>query len=197
MYREITLYFDYKSPYAYLAKDPAYELERDFGVRLDWRPYTLDIPAALGAVETRTALQWAKVRYAYMDVRRWANRRGLTILGPKKIFDSSPAHIGMLYALARGALRPYHDRAFERFFRRELDVGDPEAVRALLAECGLETKAFLAFYEGEGRREHDRLRAEAEAVGVFGVPTFVLDGELFWGQDRIGLLRERLEEKAG
>jgi len=43
--------------------------------------------------------------------------------------------------------------------------------------------------------EHDRLRSEAEASGVFGVPTFVFDGELFWGGDRIGLLRERLDEK--
>jgi 2-hydroxychromene-2-carboxylate isomerase len=48
---------------------------------------------------------------------------------------------------------------------------------------------------GEGAAEHDRLRGEAEAAGIFGVPTFVFDGELFWGGDRIGLLRERLDEK--
>ena len=42
--------------------------------------------------------------------------------------------------------------------------------------------------------EHDRLRNEAEASGVFGVPTFVFEGELFWGGDRIGLLRERQDE---
>jgi len=52
-----------------------------------------------------------------------------------------------------------------------------------------------AFDAGEGGAEHDRLRGEAEAAGIFGVPTFVLDGELFWGGDRIGLLRERLDEK--
>lgn len=43
--------------------------------------------------------------------------------------------------------------------------------------------------------EHDRLRLEAETSGVFGVPTFIFDGELFWGGDRIGLMRERLDEK--
>jgi len=48
---------------------------------------------------------------------------------------------------------------------------------------------------GEGGSEHDRLRNEAEASGVFGVPMFVFDNELFWGGDRIGLLRERLDEK--
>src|SRR5271165_7165118 len=48
--RTVTVYIDYKSPYAYLAKDPAYELEREFDVRLDWLPYILDIPEFLGTV---------------------------------------------------------------------------------------------------------------------------------------------------
>ncbi|MEA2772142.1 MAG: hypothetical protein QOD93_5104, partial [Acetobacteraceae bacterium] len=47
--RTLTVYTDYKSPYAYLAKDLAYELERDFPIRLDWRPYILDIPSYLGS----------------------------------------------------------------------------------------------------------------------------------------------------
>ncbi|MCZ6554290.1 MAG: disulfide bond formation protein DsbA, partial [SAR324 cluster bacterium] len=59
--REVFVYFDYKSPFAYLAKDPAYDLERDFDVRLTWLPYTLDIPAAFGTVEERTPWQWNKV----------------------------------------------------------------------------------------------------------------------------------------
>jgi 2-hydroxychromene-2-carboxylate isomerase len=45
----VTVYSDYKSPYAYLAKDLAYELERDFPVRVDWLPYILDIPSFLGS----------------------------------------------------------------------------------------------------------------------------------------------------
>ena len=69
-----------------------------------------------------------------------------------------------------------------------------EAVAALLVEAGA-PPGFADFLAGEGGAEHDRLRLEAEASGVFGVPTFVFDGELFWGGDRIGLLRERLDEK--
>jgi DSBA-like thioredoxin domain len=56
---------------------------------------------------------------------------------------------------------------------------------------------FHGLLAGEGGSQHDRLRNEAEASGVFGVPTFVFEGELFWGGDRIGLLRERLDEKGG
>ena len=65
---------------------------------------------------------------------------------------------------------------------------------ALLIEAGA-PPGFPDFLIGEGGAEHDRLRNEAEASGVFGVPMFVFDNELFWGGDRIGLLRERLDEK--
>ena len=104
--RRVTVYTDYKSPYAYLAKDLAYELERDFPVRLEWLPYVLDIPSFLGSArvdadggvleENRTEHQWRRVRYSYMDCRRQARRRGLVIRGPQKIWDSALAAIGSL-----------------------------------------------------------------------------------------------------
>ncbi len=194
---EITVYFDYKSPFAYLGKDPAYEVERDFDVRLTWLPYTLDIPSYLDSVQTRSDKNWRRVRYAYMDARRWANKRGLLVRGPQKIFDSSIANIGMLYAVRAGAFRGYHDRVYERFWKRELEIEDPEVIRAVLDEAGTGTEGFRAFLEGEGRREHDRIRAEAEERGVFGVPTYIFEWELFWGHDRVPLLRERLSEAGG
>ena len=91
----VRIYTDYKSPYAYLAKDLAYDLERDFPVRVDWLPYVLDIPSFLGSArvddsgrvfeEERNAHQWRRVRYSYMDCRRQARKRGLVIRGPQKI----------------------------------------------------------------------------------------------------------------
>lgn len=195
--KEITLYIDYKSPYAYLAKDPAYELEREFGIRLNWLPYTLNIPDFLGSVEERNPHQWRRVRYSYMDARRLANLRGLTIRGPQKIFDSSIAAIGMLFAQRCGIFRAYNDKVFERFWKRELDIEDRAVIRKVLEETGADASSFFDFLDGEGRREHDRIAREAEALGVFGVPTFVLDGEIFWGGDRLWMLRERLKGISG
>ena len=142
--RRVTVYTDYKSPYAYLAKDLAYQLERDLPVRLEWLPYVLDIPSFLGSAridadgtvleESRNAHQWRRVRYSYMDCRRQARKRGLVIRGPQKIWDSALAAAGMLYAQRAGdaVFRRYHDAVFERFWRRELDIEDVAVIAAVL-----------------------------------------------------------------
>jgi 2-hydroxychromene-2-carboxylate isomerase len=202
--RNVTIYIDYKSPYAYLAKDPAYTLERDYRVQLDWLPYILDIPSFLGSArvddsgrvieDERNAHQWRRVRYSYMDCRREARKRGIVIRGPQKIWDSTLAACGMLYAKRQGppVLRRYHDLTFERFWKRELDIEDPAVVGAVLAEAGGDPAGFATYSAKEGREEVDRICRAAETLGVFGVPTFVIDGELFWGREHLPEIRERL-----
>jgi 2-hydroxychromene-2-carboxylate isomerase len=206
--RTVTIYIDYKSPYAYLAKDLAYELERDYPVRLDWLPYILDIPNFLGAArvddsgrvieDERNAHQWRRVRYSYMDCRRQACKRGLVIRGPRKIWDSTLAACGMLYAKRHGAsvLRRYHDLTFERFWKRELDIEDSAVVSGVLAEAGADTAGFPTYAAREGSEELGRICRAAEAIGVFGVPSSVIDGELFWGREHLPEIREQLAVSA-
>jgi len=84
--------------------------------------------------------------------RRWANKRGLTIKGPQKIFNSSIAAIGMLYAQKKGKFRVYHDRMYERFWTRSIDIEDKNAVAALLAEVGPMRTTFSCILTGKERR---------------------------------------------
>lgn len=204
--KKISHYFDYKSPYAYLAQEETFRLQEEFDVEVDFLPYTLDIPSYLGSAEvddtgrvlqeTRNAHQWRRVKYSYMDCRREATRRGLTVRGPRHIFDSSIAHIGMLYAKRQGDFRPYHNTVYERFWKRELDIENPEIIQRILEEVGYKTSDFFAYVNGAGRQEHDRLRQETEAQGVFGVPSYLVNGELFWGAERIPRVRERLTPRS-
>ena len=206
--RTVTVYIDYKSPYAYLAKDPAYELARDFPVQFDWLPYDLDLADFMGSArvdstgrvieEQRTPHQWRRVKYSYMDCRRQARKAGLVIRGTQKIWDSSLALIGMLYAKRQGdgVLRRYHDMTFGRFWKRELDIEDPAIVTAVLAEAGADTSGVAAYLEGEGRADLERICREAEEKGVFGVPSFIVDGELFWGREHFPDIRDRLAAPA-
>lgn len=191
---KVVLWTDYVSPYAFVAKAWAYQLEADYEIDLEWRPYTLDIASFQGSVEQRDPHHWRRVRYAYMDARRFANKQGLVLMGPKKIYYARTINAGMLYAQQHGVFRAYNDLAFDRFWRRDLDPESVDAVSGALEEAGA-PPGFAGFLAGEGGARHDALRAEAEASGIFGVPSFVLDGEIFWGGDRVFLLRERLDEK--
>ena len=195
--RVITVYTDYKSPYAYLAKDLAYELERNFPVRLDWRPCILDIPSYLGSArvdasgnvleEARSAHQWRRVRYSYMDCRRQAQKRGLVIRGTQKIWDSSLAAAGMLFAQRTGdaVFRRYHDIVFERFWCRALDIENIDAIAMVLSKSGADASKFSA--EADALREQvAAISRTAEGSGVFGVPTFMsYAGQIYWGREHL------------
>jgi 2-hydroxychromene-2-carboxylate isomerase len=185
---EVKLYFDYKSPYAFLAAAPAFVLEDRYRVRLRWIPYQLRIK---GRGERSENSEW-KVRYSYLDARRSGASRGLVIKGPKKIYDTRPALVGALLAMRCDCFRRYTEEAFARFFRHDLELDDPRAVAALLAEMGPPVGEFDRFFAGEGAEEYDRCQAEAVEDHVFGVPFFIFRGEPFWGHDRIPLLEDRL-----
>ena len=191
----IKLYYDFKSPFTYLAMEPAYQLEHTHRVRIRFIPFELPIHEAYGGtLEQRAQRDWDKVRYLYMDMRRFANERGMIIRGPQKIFDSRLALISGLYADRNGRFKPYADRVFERFFRRELNIEDLAALGSVMTECGLDAAGFKHYAETEGPGDLRAAAAEAERDGVFGVPTFNVAGELFWGNDRVEWVVKKLDQ---
>src|ERR1051326_1391610 len=134
-----------------------------------------------------------------MDYRGRGRQAGLVIRGTQKIWDSSLALIGMLYAKRQGdaVLRRYHDMTFERFWKRDLDIEDPAVVTPVLAETGADPSGVAAYLEGEGRADLERICREAEEKGVFGVSSFIVDGELFWGREHLPDIRDRLAAPPG
>lgn len=190
----IKFYYDYKSPFTYLAFEPALELERSHHVSIRFVPYQVDLRASYGGdLNQRDDRDWHKVRYLYMDARRFANERGIVIRGPQKLFDSSVALIGGVFADRGGRFRDYSRRVFERFFKRELDLEDIGAVAAVIEEVGLNLGEFRAFQQTQGRTVLVSGEAEAERDGVFGVPTIIVANEMFWGNDRVPWLIKKLD----
>ena len=188
---DVKMYSDYKSPYAYLAFDPGFGLEQKYKVRVHWRPFQLRIK---GKGE-RSVYSEYKVRYSYLDARRWANLRGgLMIKGPLKIYDTTPALVGGLFAEKHSALLEYSRKVFESFFRRELEVDQPDAIARVITSLGLSEQEYRDYLAGDGMREYDRAQEEAANDHIFGVPMFIFQKEPFWGHDRIGLLEQRLCE---
>ena len=180
----ITLYIDLKSPYSYLAVHRALALEEAGRVTFDWRPFELNIS---GRANSDREAFLRRARYLYRDVRRFATPLGLTVKGPQRIYDSKLALIGLLKAKAAGLHQSYISECYRRFFDRDLKLDDAEMIEALLANCGVDTSGFSAYAAGEGKEALAASRVEAETLGVFAVPTFIIGEELYWGQDRMDL----------
>ncbi len=190
--QEVKMYSDFKSPYAYLAFDPGFELEQKFNVRLKWRPFQLRIKGK----GQRSVYSEYKVKYSYMDARRWANMRpgGLVIKGPLKIYDTTPALVGGLYAEKNGRLLEYGRIVFDRFFKRDLEIDLVDPIAAVIAGMGLSEQGYRDYLAGQGMQDYEAAHEEATADMIFGVPLFIYKKEQYWGFDRIPLLERRLTE---
>jgi 2-hydroxychromene-2-carboxylate isomerase len=187
----LKLYFDYKSPFAYLASQLAWDLPKRFDVSLRWIPYLLRLK---GPGQRSIYSDW-KAQYSYADARRFANQRGgFKIMGPRKIYDSTPALVGALFAQREGFFRPYTEEVYRRFFERRLEIDRPEEIAALVAELGNSAAGYTRYLAGEGAAALEAAVTEGHADHVFGVPLFIVRGEQFWGNDRVALLEQRLTE---
>ena len=188
---EVKMYSDFKSPYAFLAFDPAFALEDKYNIRLKWKPFQL----RLKDKGQRSVYSEYKVKYSYMDARRWANMKGgLMIRGPNKIFDTTPALIGGLFAEQHGKIRAYGNKVFELFFKRELAADEADAIAPVIAGLGLSEQGYRDYLVGPGPADYERAQEDAVADQVFGVPMFYFNNEQFWGYDRMDLLQHRLIE---
>ncbi len=155
----LIVYTDIKSPYAYLARDLTHALEDELGITADWRHFTLDIPSYLGSArvddqgnvteDTGPSISGNGIKYAYMDARRRANLRGITLRGTQKIWDTSLVGIAFYRAKEAGpeVHRNFMQLVFEPFWKRELDVEDLQS-----SSTGLIRRALIALALQTGRR---------------------------------------------
>jgi 2-hydroxychromene-2-carboxylate isomerase len=205
----LTVYIDFKSPYAYLAIEPTRRLAKELQIEVDWYPFVLDIPSYLGSArldkigkveqQSRSEEQWSAVKYAYYDCRRYANLRGLTIRGTEKIWDTNTAAIGMLWAMRQGpaVLDAYINGIYLPFWKRELDLEDVAVVEKVLDSAGATTAGFQEYASGEGRSENDTLQTAAFDSGIFGVPTYVIGKEMYFGREHLPRIRWQLTGETG
>ncbi len=205
----LTVYVDFKSPYAYLAVEPTRRLAQELDIDIDWQPFVLDIPSYLGsaklgasgevAEQSRSESQWSKVKYAYFDCRRYATLRGMTIRGTVKIWDTNLASVGMLWAKQQGdeVMHRYIDGIYRPFWKRELDVEDIAAIEQVLTAAGADTQGFEDYANTEGAVENQALQAEAFEAGIFGVPTYIIGDEQYFGREHLPRIRWLLEGSKG
>lgn len=205
----VIVYLDIKSPYAFVSVKPTLALERALGLSFDWRPYTLDIPSYLGSarkqkgtvVEStgRSPKIWNAIRYAYMDARRYAEKQGYILKGTEKIWDSRLANMGILFVnlYFREQIPAYLEAVYPPFWRRELDIENIEVVKQCLESAKVDRSAFEAFVTGEGKIMHDQILEARFDAGMYGVPTYVVGNEVFFGREHLPYIRWLLSGEEG
>lgn len=193
--RPLLLYFDFLSPYAYLASCELPKLAARFGRIIEPRPILL--AALLSANGQKGPAEIPNKRvYMFKDVLRTAHALELPIAPP-------PSHpFNPLLAL-RAASQPLERDLRERFIAglwraawggERRDISDRATVASIASDAGLDGAAALAFADSEAGKSAVRAQTDqALARGAFGVPSIDVDGELFWGYDAFPHIERRLE----
>lgn len=193
MAHTLEVYFDFSSPYAYLGQTQAEALAARTGATLVWRPMLLGgLFKSIGQeqVPMRTWSE-AKQRHTLADMQRWAEYWEVPFQFPGVFPVNSVKALRAWIALPPEARDDFRARAFRAYWADGRDISDDAVLRDLL---GPRADATLAAINDPAiKQQLIDATARAAEVGVFGAPTWVVDGtELFWGQDRIPLVERAL-----
>jgi 2-hydroxychromene-2-carboxylate isomerase len=196
MSRRIDYYFSLQSPWAYIGNRLFAEIARRHGARIVYKPVLLtEVFSQTGGLPLAKRHP-ARQDYRLVDLQRWRQKRGLAFhLWPKHWpFDADLANCSVLAIEAAGAdPADFVQQAFCGVWEAQNDLADAAQLALLLRQTGFDAAAILARADSdEIRAAYERNRLDAIAAGVFGSPSYVLNGEVFWGQDRLDLLDDAL-----
>jgi 2-hydroxychromene-2-carboxylate isomerase len=189
----LTVAIDFKSPNAFLAAAPTCTIAQRAGVTIDWQPFLVPSSKDHGAgSESSRGARHRSVRADYMDrdTMRYAAGRGLAIQNLHRQTDSSLAALGLLWMrrAAPALADTYVRQVFERYWREELNIQDEEALQGLLAEIHAPTAGFTSYLRGEGRADLERSQSELLRAGIFDVPSYLLDEQIYVGRQHLPLI---------
>jgi 2-hydroxychromene-2-carboxylate isomerase len=192
--KHVDFYFDFVSPYPWLASHQLGELREGMAVKFCFVPVLfaalLNHHSNMGPAEIP-----AKRRYTFEDTRRWAVHLGLT-------FRSPPAHpfnplkpLRVTSAIDDDGLREaIAVKLFDAAWSEGRDITSDGVIREVADSIGLNGQDLLVKAHTVEIKERLRLQTgRAIQAGVFGVPSFVVNGEIFWGNDRLHFLKQYLQ----
>jgi 2-hydroxychromene-2-carboxylate isomerase len=198
MARQLDFYFDCSSPWTYLAFHAIQPLAAEVRAEIVWKPIL--VGGVFNAVnqtvyENRSNPNPRKQAYMLQDLAAWANLYDIKISFPPKVFpvNSVKCMRGAFVALDEGKLVPYATAAFEAYWSGDLDISTEAVLADIAARAGLERQRFFAGIETDTCKARLRTNtAELIARGGFGSPTIFVGDQMFFGNDRLPLIRAAL-----
>jgi 2-hydroxychromene-2-carboxylate isomerase len=195
----VEFFYDYSSPWTYLAFTQIEDLCRRNDVDLVWRPILVGgifNTVNPSVYEARAHPVQAKARYMFKDLHDWARLYGLTLKFPPSVFpvNSVKALRGALVALEQGCISRYSARVFHAYFGEDRDISRDDVLRAIVGEVGLDPAAYFDAIASAALK--DRIRSNTDECvhrGGFGSPTMFLGDDMYFGNDRLVLLEAALQ----
>ncbi|HKJ24849.1 MAG TPA: 2-hydroxychromene-2-carboxylate isomerase [Myxococcota bacterium] len=193
MSQTVEYFFDYVSPFSYLADSQVPALVERTGAELIYRPFFLGgVMQASGNSPPATVP--AKGKYMFSDIARWCERYGIELkFNPHFPVMTVKPMRAALVAQEQGVFPAFHAALFGAMWRDEKNVADPEVLAEVITAAGLDAGKILGRIGDEDVKE--KLKANtAEAVerGAFGAPTFFVGDEMYFGNDRLDFLEAKL-----
>ncbi len=198
----VEFFYDYSSPWTYLAFTRIEEVCRAHEAELVWRPILVGgifNTVNPSVYQSREQPVPAKARYLAKDLRDWARFQNVTITFPPTVFpvNSVKALRGALVALEEGCIGRYSAAVFRTYFGEDRDISQDAVLRAIVDEVGLDPAAFFAAIATPACKERIRSNTD-ECVhrGGFGSPTIFLGDDMYFGNDRLVLVEAALQRAA-
>ena len=193
----IDFYFDFSSPYSYIASEWIAALAARHGRTVHWRAVLLG--ATFQAAELKSPVSHPiKREYVLRDFERSARFAGVPLTMPQKfpIATQNAARVfWWLHDSDAERASAWARHGLRAVFVREIDLSDTAALRAMCAEFGLDgAQAESAWNDPACKAQLKAANDAAITAGVFGAPFFMIDGEPFWGNDRRAQMERWLEK---
>jgi 2-hydroxychromene-2-carboxylate isomerase len=197
MPRQVDYYFSFSSPWAYIGHKAFRDVVAAHDLEVNHKAVVLvDLFSETGGLPLMKRHP-VRQRYRMVELQRWRDKRGLNFhLQPKHVPLNARLADGVVIAAIEAGLDPdpFLQRAFPAVWEQELNLADPAVVAKLADEAGLPGQKLVARSASTDISDaYEQNRQEAIAADVFGSPVYVLEGEVFWGQDRIELLADALK----
>jgi len=189
MANSIDFHFDFSSPYSFLASEQIEALAARHGRSVAYKPLLLGVVFKASGSAPLTEQYGPKASYSVHDFERSARFVGVAYRHPSKFPIGAVAASRAVLSLQRDQpdrASAFVHAVFRAFFQQGRDISDVAEVARIAQEIGLDGPALLQAAQEPAIKDALRRRVEeAIALGVFGAPTIVVDGEVFWGNDRL------------
>ena len=190
---ELQYYFDFSSPYSYLGACRIESIARSVNATLVWKPMLLGgvFKHLGGPMVPLMASPQAKQDYTMTDMRRWAQYFNIPFNWPSQFPMNTIKALRIAIQLENPAV--FIQRTYRAYWAEDQDINDPETLAALLSDLGLSRDLLDRTAEPTVKQMLIDATQEAIDIGIFGAPTCVVGGELYFGQDRFQFVKAAVE----